>query len=215
MTDRIQRGGLQVATILDDLVGTKILPGTGIETDVFWQSFEAILNDLAPKNAALLAKREDLQTKIDAWHLARQGQQIDAGEYRAFLTEIGYLVAEGDDFSISTENVDAEVATMAGPQLVVPVMNARYALNAANARWGSLYDALYGTDIISEADGNEQGGSYNPKRGQQVIAQAAAFLDENVPLASGSHAGVTAYRLDGEALVADLSSGSSTELEDR
>ena len=214
MTDRIQRGGLQVATILDDLVGTKILPGTGIETDVFWQSFEAILNDLAPKNAALLAKREDLQTKIDAWHLARQGQQIDAGEYRAFLTEIGYLVAEGDDFSISTENVDAEVATMAGPQLVVPVMNARYALNAANARWGSLYDALYGTDIISEADGNEQGGSYNPKRGQQVIAQAAAFLDENVPLASGSHAGVTAYRLDGEALVADLSSGSSTELAD-
>ncbi|MBT3975600.1 MAG: malate synthase G [Rhodospirillaceae bacterium] len=214
MTDRIQRGGLQVATILDDLVGTKILPGTGIETDVFWQSFEAILNDLAPKNAALLAKREDLQTKIDAWHLARQGQQIDAGEYRAFLTEIGYLVAEGDDFSISTENVDAEVATMAGPQLVVPVMNARYALNAANARWGSLYDSLYGTDIISEADGNEQGGSYNPKRGQQVIAQAAAFLDENVPLASGSHAGVTAYRLDGEALVADLSSGSSTELAD-
>ncbi len=214
MTDRIQRGSLQVAAILDDLVGSKILPGTGIETDAFWQSFEAILNDLAPKNAALLAKREELQTKIDAWHMDRQGQQIDAGEYRAFLIEIGYLVAEGGDFSISTENVDDEVATMAGPQLVVPVMNARYALNAANARWGSLYDAFYGTDIIPEDGGNEQGGSYNPKRGEQVIAHAAAFLDENVPLASGSHADVTAYRLDGEALAADLSSGSSTGLAD-
>jgi malate synthase len=214
MTDRIQRGGLQVATILDDLVADKILPGTGIEPDAFWQSFEAILNDLAPKNAALLAKREDLQAKIDDWHLARQGQQIDAGEYRSFLSEIGYLVAEGDDFAITTENVDAEVATMAGPQLVVPVMNARYALNAANARWGSLYDALYGTDIISEAGGNEQGNSYNPKRGEQVIAQAAAFLDENVPLANGSHADVAAYRLDGETLVANLSSGAATGLAD-
>ena len=214
MTDRIQRGGLRVAAILDELVADKILPGTDIETDAFWQSFETILNDLAPKNAALLTKREDLQTKIDAWHIARQGQQIDAAEYRAFLTEIGYLVSEGDDFSISTENVDDEVATMAGPQLVVPVMNARYALNAANARWGSLYDALYGTDIISEADGNEQGGSYNPKRGEQVIAQAAAFLDENVPLASGSHADVAAYRLEGGTLMADLSSGSANGLAD-
>ena len=218
MTDRIQRGGLQVAAILDNLVADQILPGTGVDTDAFWQSFEAIVNDLAPKNRALLAKREDIQAKIDAWHLARQGRQIDAGEYRSFLREIGYLVPEGDDFSITTTNVDDEIATMAGPQLVVPVMNARYALNAANARWGSLYDALYGTDIISEADGAEQGSSYNPKRGAQVIVQAAKFLDENVPLASGSHGEVSAYELDdanGEkSLAAVLSSGARTGLAD-
>ncbi len=218
MTDRIQRGGLQVATILDNLVANQILPGTGIDTDAFWQSFEAIVNDLAPKNKALLAKRDDIQARIDAWHLARQGQDIDAGAYRAFLYDIGYLVPEGDDFAITTENVDAEVASMAGPQLVVPVMNARFALNAANARWGSLYDALYGTDIIAETDGCAQGSSYNPKRGAQVIAQAAKFLDENVPLAAGSHAEVSAYRLDdvnGEKiLMAALSSGASTGLAD-
>ena len=218
MTDRIRRGGLQVAAILDDLVAERILPGTGVDPDAFWQSFEAIVNDLAPKNMALLAKREDIQAKIDAWHLERQGQQIDAEEYRAFLYDIGYLVPEGGDFTIATENVDDEVAKLAGPQLVVPVMNARYALNAANARWGSLYDALYGTDIISEADGCEQGGSYNPRRGEKVIAQAAEFLDENVPLQAGSHGEVTAYELDdanGEkTLVALLSSGARTGLAD-
>ncbi len=218
MTDRIRRGGLQVAVILDDLVAKQILPGTGIDADGFWQSFEAIVDDLAPKNKALLAKRAEIQTRINAWHLARQGQRIDAGEYRAFLQDIGYLVPEGDDFSITTANVDDEVATMAGPQLVVPVMNARYALNAANARWGSLYDALYGTDIISEADGCEKGGSYNVKRGAQVIAQAAKFLDETVPLAAGSHAEVTAYRLadanGDKCLVAALSSGAETGLAD-
>ncbi|MBT3331597.1 MAG: malate synthase G [Rhodospirillaceae bacterium] len=216
MTDRIQRNGLQVAAVLDDLVANQILPGTGVEVEAFWQSFAAIINDLAPKNKALLAKREDLQAKIDAWHLDRQGQRIDGAEYRAFLQDIGYLVPEGADFKISTENVDDEVATMAGPQLVVPVMNARYALNAANARWGSLYDALYGTDIISEADGCEQGSSYNPKRGAQVIIQAAKFLDENVPLADGSHGDVAAYKLvdgqGGKTFVAELTSGASTGL---
>lgn len=216
VTDRIERHGLQVATIMDDLVADKILPGTGVETDAFWQSFAAIIRDLAPKNKALLAEREDIQAKIDAWHLARQGQQIDASDYRAFLLEIGYLVPEGDDFKITTTKVDDEVATMAGPQLVVPVMNARYALNAANARWGSLYDALYGTDIISDDGGCEPGNAYNPKRGEQVIAQAAQFLDENVPLAGGSHGEVASYRLDdakGEkTLVAELSSGVDTGL---
>ena len=216
VTDRIERHGLQVATIIDDLVADKVLPGTGVETDAFWQSFAAIIRDLAPKNKALLAEREDIQAKIDAWHLARQGQQIDASDYRAFLWEIGYLVPEGDDFKITTTKVDDEVATMAGPQLVVPVMNARYALNAANARWGSLYDALYGTDIISDDGGCEPGNAYNPKRGEQVIAQAAQFLDENVPLAGGSHGEVASYRLDdakGEkTLVAELSSGVDTGL---
>jgi len=216
VTDRIERHGLQVATIMDDLVADKVLPGTGVETDAFWQSFAAIIRDLAPKNKALLAEREDIQAKIDAWHLARQGQQIDASDYRAFLLEIGYLVPEGDDFKITTTKVDDEVATMAGPQLVVPVMNARYALNAANARWGSLYDALYGTDIISDDGGCEPGNAYNPKRGEQVIAQAAQFLDENVPLAGGSHGEVASYRLDdakGEkTLVAELSSGVDTGL---
>ena len=216
VTDRIERHGLQVATIMDDLVADKVLPGTGVETDAFWQSFAAIIRDLAPKNKALLAEREDIQAKIDAWHLARQGQQIDASDYRAFLLEIGYLVPEGDDFKITTTKVDDEVATMAGPQLVVPVMNARYALNAANARWGSLYDALYGTDIISDDGGCEPGNAYNPKRGEQVIAQAAQFLDENVPLAGGSHGEVASYRLDDakgkKTLVAELSSGVDTGL---
>ena len=218
MTDRIQRGGLRVAGVLDDLVAQKILPGTGVDTDAFWQSFEAILNDLAPVNKALLAEREELQAQIDAWHVERQGQQIEAGEYHAFLTDIGYLVPEGDDFSITTANVDDEIATMAGPQLVVPVMNARFALNAANARWGSLYDALYGTDVISDDNGCAAGSGYNPKRGDLVIAWAAKFLDEIVPLAAGSHAEVTAYNLDQadgyKVLVATLSSGSDTGLAD-
>jgi malate synthase len=218
MTERIQRGGLQVAAVIDDLIADKVLPGTGIELDAFWRSFEAILNDLAPKNKSLLAKRDELQAKIDEWHLKRQGQQIDAVEYKKFLTEIGYLVPEGRDFEITTANVDDEIAATAGPQLVVPVMNARYALNAANARWGSLYDALYGTDVIPEADGCERGSSYNPKRGAEVVSLAAKFLDEAVPLADGNHCDVSAYRLEGadrqNYLVADMTSGESTGLKD-
>jgi malate synthase len=222
MTDRVQRGGLQVAAVLDDLAANRILPGTGVDADHFWRSFEAILDDLTPVNRALLAEREELQTKIDAWHLERLGQHIEGAEYRAFLTEIGYLVPEGGDFAITTTNVDDEVAAMAGPQLVVPVMNARFALNAANARWGSLYDALYGTDVISDDDGCAAGDSYNPKRGDLVIAAAAKFLDENVPLATGSHGSVTAYGLAGangnaggkKTLTAALSNGTSTPLAD-
>ncbi|MFP6699563.1 MAG: malate synthase G [Alphaproteobacteria bacterium] len=219
MTDRIQRGGLQVAAVLDDLATNRILTGTGVDTDHFWQSFEAIVNDLAPVNRALLAEREELQAKIDAWHLERPGQHIDGAEYRAFLTEIGYLVPEGGDLAITTTNVDDEVAAMAGPQLVVPVMNARFALNAANARWGSLYDALYGTDVISDDGGCAAGDGYNPKRGGLVIAAAAKFLDENVPLTAGSHASVTAYGLEDDngqkILTAALSNGTSTHLADR
>ena len=218
MTKRVQRSGLQVAEILDDLVANQILPGTGVGTDSFWRSFAEILNDLTPRNKALLAEREELQCKIDAWHRERQGQFINADEYQSFLADIGYLVPEGENFTISTTNVDDEVAVMAGPQLVVPVMNARYALNAANARWGSLYDALYGTDVIPEDDGCEKGNSYNPKRGNQVIAWAANFLDVHVPLAEGSHGEVLAYGLadaNGQkTLTATLLSGASTGLAD-
>jgi malate synthase len=203
---------------LDDLVANQILPGTGVGTASFWRSFAEILNDLTPRNKALLAEREELQCKIDAWHRERQGQFINADEYQSFLADIGYLVPEGENFTISTTNVDDEVAVMAGPQLVVPVMNARYALNAANARWGSLYDALYGTDVIPEDDGCEKGKSYNPKRGNQVIAWAANFLDEHAPLAEGSHGEVSAYGLadaNGQkTLTATLSSGARTGLAD-
>ena len=218
MTKRVQRSGLQVAKILDDLVANQILPGTGVGTDSFWRSFAEILNDLTPRNKSLLAEREELQCKIDAWHRERQGQSINADEYQSFLADIGYLVPEGENFTISTTNVDDEVAVMAGPQLVVPVMNARYALNAANARWGSQYDALYGSDVIPEDDGREKGNSYNSKRGNQVIAWAANFLDEHAPLAEGFHGGVSEYGLadaDGQkTLTATLSSGASTGLAD-
>ena len=218
MTKRVQRSGLQVAKILDDLVANQILPGTGVGTDSFWRSFAEILNDLTPRNKALLAEREEMQCKIDDWHRERQGQFINADEYRSFLADIGYLVPEGENFTISTTNVDDEVAVMAGPQLVVPVMNARYALNAANARWGSLYDALYSTDVIPEGDGCEKGNSYNSKRGNQVIAWAANFLDEHAPLTEGSHGEVSAYGLadaDGQkTLTATLLSGTSTGLAD-
>ena len=218
MTKRVQRSGLEVAKILDDLVANQILPGTGVGTDSFWRSFAEILNDLTPRNKALLAEREEMQCKIDDWHRERQGQFINADEYRSFLADIGYLVPEGENFTISTTNVDDEVAVMAGPQLVVPVMNARYALNAANARWGSLYDALYGSDVIPEDDGCEKGNSYNPKRGNQVVAWAANFLDEHAPLTEGSHGEVSAYGLadaDGQkTLTATLLSGASTSLAD-
>lgn len=212
MTERVQVGGLQVAKVLFDFVNNEAIPGTGVDAGKFWAGVEAVINDLAPKNKALLAKRDDLQAKIDGWHQARAGQQHDAAAYKAFLQEIGYLLPEAADFQASTQNVDEEIARMAGPQLVVPVMNARFALNASNARWGSLYDALYGTDAISEENGAEKGKGYNKVRGDKVIAFARAFLDEAAALESGSHVDATAYIVKNGALAVTLNNGSETGL---
>ncbi|MBM3108210.1 malate synthase G [Pseudomonas sp. P66] len=214
MTEHVQVGGLQVAKVLFDFVNNEAIPGTGVNAEQFWVGAEKIINDLAPKNKALLAKRDALQAQIDAWHQARQGQAHDAVAYKAFLQDIGYLLPEAADFQASTQNVDDEIARMAGPQLVVPVMNARFALNASNARWGSLYDALYGTDAISEAGGAEKGKGYNKVRGDKVIAFARAFLDESAPLAAGSHVDSTAYRIEGGKLVVALKGGSNSGLRD-
>ncbi|PLW87169.1 malate synthase G [Halioglobus japonicus] len=214
MTNRIQVGGLQIAPVLHTLLENDIAPGTGIAPADFWAALEAILADLAPKNRELLAKRDDLQANIDAWHQANPGADYDRDAYKAFLQEIGYLLPEGDDFAISTENVDPEVATLAGPQLVVPVMNARYALNAANARWGSLYDALYGTDVIAEDGGAERAGGYNPVRGERVIAYARAFLNKHCPLTAGDHTQATAYTISGGELQVALEDGSTVSLAD-
>ena len=212
MTNRIQKGGLQIAEELYNLVENEVAPGTGVETDHFWAEFESILNEFAPKNKALLAKRDDLQAKIDEWHSARKGQAHDAAAYKAFLQEIGYLLPEGDDFKVTTQNVDVEIAEQAGPQLVVPVKNARFALNADNARWGSLYDALYGTDVISEENGQEKGKGYNPARGAKVIEFARNHLDTAAPLASGSHKDSAGYSVVEGALVIKLADGSETSL---
>jgi malate synthase len=212
MTERVTVGGLQIARSLHDLVAQEIVPGTGIEPEAFWSSFEAIINDLAPKNRALLAKRDDIQDQIDAWHVERRGQPHDAAAYKQFLQEIGYLLPEGDDFNITTENVDPEIASIAGPQLVVPVNNARYALNAANARWGSLYDGLYGTDAIADSNGLERGKEFNQKRAEKVIEMAMAFLDDAAPLASGKYADLKSVDVSGGALQGELISGDSTSL---
>ncbi len=212
MTERTQIGGLEIATNLYDLVANEIAPGTGVEPDQFWAELEKILADLAPKNKALVEKREEIQAKIDQWHREHQGSAFNQEEYKSFLTQIGYLLPEGDPFTVSTSNVDPEIAEIAGPQLVVPVMNARYALNAANARWGSLYDALYGTNVISEEDGAEKGKGYNPARGNKVIAYARGFLDEAAPLAAGSHVDSTSYFIKNQELVVALKDGSETGL---
>ncbi|MEX1670304.1 malate synthase G [Zhongshania guokunii] len=209
---RVQHAGLQIADVLYRLVNDEVAPGTGINPAQFWDAMAAVIKDLAPKNRALLAKREQIQAQIDEWHRANRGQ-FDAAKYKAFLTEINYLLPEPADFAVSTVNVDEEIANLAGPQLVVPVMNARYALNAANARWGSLYDALYGTNVISEADGADKGKGYNPVRGAKVIAYARQFLDSSAPLASGSHADATLYSVVNGALAVSLADGSITELQ--
>lgn len=196
MSERIEIAGLQVAKPLFDFINDDVLPGLSVDQDALWAGIGQMMADLAPRNKELLEKRTEIQGKIDAWHLERKGQDIDMAEYKTFLTDIGYRVPEGDDFSVETDKVDPEIATIAGPQLVVPITNARYALNAANARWGSLYDALYGTDAISEDEGAEIGRAYNPVRGDKVIAWAKNFLNQALPLAEGSWVDVTELKLE-------------------
>ena len=205
---------LQVDTDLARFIDTEVLPGTGIAAEAFWAGFSKLVHELAPMNRALLAERDRLQTELDAWHEAHPGPITDMAAYRSFLSRIGYLVEPPAEVKATTANVDAELALQAGPQLVVPILNARYALNAANARWGSLYDALYGTDAISEADGATRGGGYNPVRGDKVIAFARQVLDQAAPLAAGSHADSTGYRVEGGQLVITLASGATTGLQD-
>jgi malate synthase len=206
--------GLRVAQPLHAFIADAALPATGVDPAAFWKGFAALFRELTPRNRALLEKRDALQRQIDAWHLAQRGKPRDAEAYMRFLREIGYLVEEPAEFSITTAGVDAEFASIAGPQLVVPMTNARYALNAANARWGSLYDALYGTDAIPEDGGATRAGGFNPVRGALVVAKARALLDQIAPLAAGSHKDATGYRLDGAALAVTLASGAVTGLAD-
>jgi malate synthase len=213
MTARTTAHGLQVATELHRFIEDKVLPATGVASDVFWKGFDAIVSDLAPKNIALLAERDRLQAELDGWHKQNPGPIADMPAYRAFLEKIGYLLPAPKGAKATTENVDSELALQAGPQLVVPILNARYALNAANARWGSLYDALYGTDAISEADGAEKGKGYNPVRGAKVIEFARNVLDQAAPLENGSHKMATGYSVKDGKLVVALQS-SSTGLAD-
>ncbi len=212
MTARTTTHRLQVATELHQFIETQVLPGTGVASATFWKGFDAIVADLAPKNIALLAERDRLQTELDAWHRANPGPIKGMKTYRKFLEKIGYLVPVPAKVKATTKNVDAELATQAGPQLVVPILNARYALNAANARWGSLYDALYGTDVISEAGGCEKGTGYNPKRGAKVIEYARHVLDRTAPLEQGSHVDSTGYAVVNGKLVVTLKSGKATGL---
>ena len=209
MTDMIQAGNIQVAEELYNFINEEALPGTGVDQDHFWSSLDDLVNELGPKNSALLTKRDALQMRIDAWHRENKDKEFDPAAYKAFLKEIDYLVPEGPDFQVETANVDPEIGEIAGAQLVVPITNARYALNAANARWGSLYDALYGTDVISEDGGAELGSGYNPARGAKVIAYARDVLDSAAPLASGSHADATGYTVDGGKLAVATGSGST------
>ena len=203
MTDRVSVGNLRIARVLYDFVNKEALAGTDIDPDSFWAGVDKVVTDLTPQNQDLLNRRDELQAQIDKWHRQRVIAPLDVDAYRQFLTEIGYLQPEPDDFTITTSGVDDEIKTIAGPQLVVPVLNARFALNAANARWGSLYDALYGTDAISEKDGAEKGSGYNKVRGDKVIAYARKFLDGAVPLSSGSYASATGFKVeDGQLVVA-------------
>ncbi len=204
MTGYAQKGGLSVAQPLADFVRDEALPGTGVDEDAFWKGLSDIVSDLGPRRVALLARREELQRTLDEHHRAHPGAPADPAAYEAFLREIGYLLPEPDDVRVTTSGVDPEIAEQPGPQLVVPLLNARFATNAANARWGSLYDALYGTDVIDEAEGKEKGEGYNPRRGAEVIARARAFLDAHAPLERGSHADARGYRVADGALRVDM-----------
>ena len=215
MSDRyIAKGSLSVSTTLDEFLTSEVLPDLNITSDHFWQSLEVIVQEFGPRNRELLGLRETIQQKIDDWHLSNKGQTHDFESYKSFLKEIGYLTEDKGEFTIETQNVDPEIATIAGPQLVVPVMNARFALNAANARWGSLYDALYGTDMISEDDGATRAGAYNPVRGDKVIAFAKNFLDEHFPLSHGSNNDVSSFSLVDNSLSMGTVSGELTSLKD-
>ena len=193
-TTQSNSSSLVISKDLKNFLENEVLIGLDISKDHFWSSFEAIVNEFSPRNKDLLEKRDNIQSKIDSWHIDRKGQDFNFTEYKSFLTEIGYIAPRSEDFKITTDNVDPEIKTIAGPQLVVPVMNARFALNAANARWGSLYDALYGTDVISESDGAEKVGGYNPVRGDKVVDFAKNFLDETIPLAEGSYKDVLGFK---------------------
>ena len=214
MSERITHGSLKVSQELDNFLTDELLPGLDINPDAFWGSFERVLDEFGPRNKELLAKRTEIQKTIDNWHISKKGSPHNHDEYVNFLKEIGYLLEEGDDFEITTQNVDEEISLVAGAQLVVPIMNARFSLNATNARWGSLYDALYGTDMISEEEGAEKSGPYNPIRGNKVIEFSKNFLDESVPLSSGKYADVTGFKINNGSLEVSTSDQSFTELKD-
>src|SRR5829696_4389202 len=211
---RVQTNGLQVAPVLHDFIEREAIAGTGLSSAVFWGGLAGLVRDFAPRDRDLLAVRDKIQAQIDEYHRARTGKAFDQADYERFLRDIGYVLPEPDDFSVGTQHVDDEIARIAGPQLVVPVSNARYALNAANARWGSLYDALYGTDAIPDDGGAERGRGYNKARGERVVAFARAVLDEAAPLQSASHVEATSYTVENGALVVGLKSGGRAGLKD-
>ena len=214
MAQRIKYGNLQVSEELDSFLRDEVMPGIDIDSDYFWNSFEKILDEFSNRNKELLEKRTKIQKQIDDWHIERKSSGYNFDEYESFLKDIGYLIEEGDDFEITTDNVDDEIKKIAGAQLVVPVMNARFSLNAANARWGSLYDALYGTDVISEENGAEKSGPYNSVRGDRVIDFSKNFLDESVPLATGNYKQVTGFKIKDDSLEISVSDQSSIKLAD-
>ena len=214
MAQRIKYGNLQVSEELDSFLRDEVMPGIDIDSEYFWNSFEKILDEFANRNKELLEKRTKIQKQIDDWHIEKKSSGYSFDEYESFLKDIGYLIEEGDDFEITTDNVDDEIKKIAGAQLVVPVMNARFSLNAANARWGSLYDALYGTDVISEENGAEKSAPYNSVRGDRVIDFSKNFLDESVPLATGNYKQVTGFKIKDDSLEISVSDQSSIKLAD-